>query len=408
MRVAQVPTRRFGRTELAMPVFSCGGMRYQHRWQDQPLDAIPRDNQENLERTVRRAFELGIRHVETARGYGSSERQLGQVLPQLPREELIVQTKVSPKADAREFVREFEDSLARLRLDHVDLFSLHGVNDAKVLDWALRPGGCFEAAQRLRDQGKCRFVGFSTHADLETILAAIAYGEARVGASFDYVNLHWYFIFQHNWPAISAAAARDMGVFIISPSDKGGRLYDAPAKLVDLCRPLTPMQFNDLFCLAHPAVHTLSIGAARPSDFSEHLPVCDLLGDAEEHLRPVRERLARAMSLAIGEPDPEAIVEGLPRWQDTPNHYNLPVILWLRNLALGWDLHGYAKWRFNMLTDSGHWFPGNRPAKVSEIDKAALGDALAGHPRRAEVVAALEDAVLRLAGEPRARLSQGG
>ena len=35
--------RRFGRTEIEMPVFSCGGMRYQHKWQDVPLDEVPAD-----------------------------------------------------------------------------------------------------------------------------------------------------------------------------------------------------------------------------------------------------------------------------------------------------------------------------------------------------------------------------
>jgi predicted aldo/keto reductase-like oxidoreductase len=52
--------RRFGRTEIRMPVISCGGMRYQYKWQDVDPTAIPRDNQENLEATIHRAFELGI------------------------------------------------------------------------------------------------------------------------------------------------------------------------------------------------------------------------------------------------------------------------------------------------------------------------------------------------------------
>lgn len=65
--------RRFGRTELRMPVFSCGGMRYQHSWNDVKQDEIPADGQANLEATIRRALELGINHIETARGYGSSE-----------------------------------------------------------------------------------------------------------------------------------------------------------------------------------------------------------------------------------------------------------------------------------------------------------------------------------------------
>ena len=55
--------RRFGRTELAMPVISCGGMRYQYKWQDVEASEIPADNQANLEATIHRALELGIIHI---------------------------------------------------------------------------------------------------------------------------------------------------------------------------------------------------------------------------------------------------------------------------------------------------------------------------------------------------------
>ena len=86
-----------------MPVISCGGMRYQFKWQDVDPKEVPRENQENLEACIHRAIELGINHIETARGYGTSEMQLGHVLPQLPRDKIIVQTKVAPKATAKEF-----------------------------------------------------------------------------------------------------------------------------------------------------------------------------------------------------------------------------------------------------------------------------------------------------------------
>src|SRR6516162_6058221 len=118
--------RRFGRTELSMPVISCGGMRYQFKWQDVTPKEIPTDNQANLEACIHRALELGINHIETARGYGSSEMQLGNVLPKLPREKIIVQTKVAPKSDSAEFLRTFDTSMKYLRLDHVDLLALHG------------------------------------------------------------------------------------------------------------------------------------------------------------------------------------------------------------------------------------------------------------------------------------------
>src|SRR3954451_5342821 len=100
--------RRFGRTNLSMPVFSCGGMRYQFKWQDVEPGEVPPDNQANLEATILRAVELGINHIETARGYGSSEMQLGRILPTLPRDKIIVQTKVAPMEDPAAFLKTFD------------------------------------------------------------------------------------------------------------------------------------------------------------------------------------------------------------------------------------------------------------------------------------------------------------
>src|SRR5438093_10548000 len=106
--------RRFGRTEISMPVISCGGMRYQFKWQEVDPKDVPPNNQANLEATIHRAIELGINHIETARGYGSSEMQLGYVLPKFPRHKIIVQTKVSPKATAAEVLKTFKTSMKYL------------------------------------------------------------------------------------------------------------------------------------------------------------------------------------------------------------------------------------------------------------------------------------------------------
>ena len=147
--------RRFGKTELQVPVFSCGGMRYQHKWDDIDPSEVPADGQANLEATIHRALELGINHIETARGYGSSEMQLGLVLPKLPRDGIIVQTKVAPFATQKEFLDTFDKSMSHLQLDHVDLLSLHGVNNAQFLDWSLRKGGCVEASLQAHRRGPC-------------------------------------------------------------------------------------------------------------------------------------------------------------------------------------------------------------------------------------------------------------
>ncbi len=380
-----------------MPMFSCGGMRYQYKWQDLPLSEIPADNQANLESTIRQALDLGITHIETARGYGTSELQLGQILPTLPRDQLIVQTKVSPTADPQEFRRSFEQSLQNLRLDSVDLLGLHGINNPDTLNYSIRPGGCLDVARELQAAGRVKHIGFSTHAPTAIILQTIATGQ------FDYVNLHWYYINQLNWPAIEAATQQDMGVFIISPSNKGGLLYQPSQRLLDLCAPLSPMVFNDLFCLSHTQVHTLSLGAARPEDFAEHLKTLELLDQAEEVLPPIIQRLEQAAMERLGKDWVKTWRLGLPDLEQTPGRMNLPVILWLRNLALAYDMIDYGKMRYNLLDNGGDWFPGSQ---VKPVDPLELNLALANSPHAAKIPQLLQETHQLLGGEAVQRLSQ--
>jgi hypothetical protein len=389
--------RRFGRTELHMPVFSCGGMRYQFKWKDMPAWLIPKDNQRNLEATIRRSIDVGINHIETARGYGTSEMQLGKILPKFPRDQLIVQTKVSPKPDPKEFRRQFEQSLKFLKLDYVDLLGVHGINTPQLLHDSIRPGGCLDVARQLQAQGKVRFIGFSTHGATDLIVKTIETDQ------FDYVNLHWYYINQFNWAAIEAATRHDMGVFIISPSDKGGMLYKPPQRLVELCQPLSPMVFNDLFCLSHPQVHTLSLGASRPSDFDEHLKAVELWEQVDDILPPIVARLEAAAIARLGEDWFKTWHIGLPSHEETPGGVNIPVILWLRNLAIAYDMVEYAKMRYNLLTNAGHWFPG---AKADQIRKINLQACLHQSPHADTIPTLLEDADQRLGGTTVKRLSQ--
>ncbi len=391
--------RRFGRTEIQMPVFSCGGMRYQHQWDDCPPTEIPEENQRNLEATVLRALELGINHIETARGYGTSEMQLGWLLPKLPRDAMTVQTKIAPFATAAEFVETFETSMRYLKLGHVDLLSFHGINNAELLDWTLRPGGCMEAARQLQREGRCRFIGFSTHATNDIIVRAIESDE------FDYVNLHWYFVNDFNWPAVEAAAAHDMGVFIISPTDKGGMLYQPPAKVTELCRPLSPIAFNDLHCLARPQVHTLSVGAARPSDFDEHVAALEHYENAAAISAPIAARLRAEMERTLGADWYAGGLRDLPNYDALPGEINVQEILRLWTFAKSLDLTDWGKMRYNLMGNAGHWFPG---ANAAAFDADQVRSALGAHPFAGRIPRILTDAHALLFETPKKRLSEGG
>jgi predicted aldo/keto reductase-like oxidoreductase len=383
-------------------------MRYQDGWKDKPLDEIDPKTQENLEATVGHGIEVGINHIETARGYGCSERQLGQYFSKLPRDELIVQTKVAPDADPEVFYANCLESLERLQLEYVDLLGIHGINTPEKLEWATRKGGCFEAAQRLRREGKVRHIGFSTHGSVETIKKAIAYTEPTTGERFDYINLHWYYIYQETWPCIQAAKARDMGVFIISPSDKGGQLYKAPPLLHELCAPFHPITFNDLYCLMHPEGHTLSVGAARPSDFEEHLDALPHLnGQTPEILEPILKRLKERYDSLI-EPElrnPWSL--GLPPLAEIPGNINFGRIIQLRNLAKAFDMTGYGKFRYNMLGNAADWVPGQQaaPEKLDPV-RSELEALCARLPAGKRLLSIIEETHEQLVEEKKRRLSE--
>ncbi len=380
-----------------MPVLTCGGMRYQHSWDDVDPGGIPAAAQANLEAAVRRALEVGINHIETARGYGTSEVQLGRILPGLARERIIVQTKVEPTADPAQFLAGFERSLRNLGLDHVDLLALHGINNPELLEWSLRDGGCLEAAEALRRQGRARHLGFSTHAPPELILRAVESGR------FDYVNLHWYWVNPFTWPAVEAAAARDMGVLVISPNDKGGKLYEPPPKLVELCAPLHPMQFNLLYCLGRPEVHTLSIGAARPGDYDCHLAALDRYPEAAAAGAPVAARLEAEMVRVLGADWCANWWRGIPDERELPGRINVHEILRLWNLATALDMVEFARMRYNLLGNADHWAPGRNAA---EFDAAALRAALCANPFADRIPGILREAHGLLFTAPARRLSE--
>jgi predicted aldo/keto reductase-like oxidoreductase len=176
-------TRALGKTGIILPIVNMGVM-----------------NADNPE-LVRRAYELGIRHFDTAAGYarGRNEEMVGRILGELKaRDKAVIATKVAIPPDRRvslppselkaAFIKVFEGSLRRLKTDYVDMLYIHDVSQVKDLT---RPG-FVDALSELKAQKKVRFVGFSTHENMgpcldeavrggfyEVVLAAFNYALAE-------------------------------------------------------------------------------------------------------------------------------------------------------------------------------------------------------------------------------------
>ncbi len=395
-----MPFRRFGRTGIEMPVLSLGGMRFQQSWKDLTSDEVTLQSQQQLERTLLKAKDCGLMHVETARHYGSSELQLGKAFKILPDQNRVLQTKVPPREDAHHFEAELELSFEKLGCKKLNLLAIHGLNLPEHLDQTLRPGGCLEVVRRWQDKGLIGNVGFSTHGSTELIVRAINTDE------FDYVNLHWYFIRQDNEPALDAAEKLDLGVFIISPTDKGGHLHTPSLKLLELCSPLHPIVFNDLFCLRDPRVHTISVGAARPEDLDLHLQAIRLLDSADIYVPDIQKKLYDEALIALGENWLTTWHIGLPTWNETPGEINIPILLWLHNLVEAWGMEGFAQARYSLLGSANHWFPGeNADCLDREISEEVLQKALVNSPWCTEIPSLLRKLKNRIGGKVQKRLS---
>lgn len=137
------------------------------------------------EECVRAAFDAGINFLDTANVYsgGAAESFLGEVLRGVPRQAYVLATKVyfpMPSGEhglsAAQIRKQLDDSLRRLRVDHVDLYQCHRYDPETPLEETMR------ALSAAVEQGKARFVGFSEWSP-DQIRAALALPGARFVSS---------------------------------------------------------------------------------------------------------------------------------------------------------------------------------------------------------------------------------
>jgi aryl-alcohol dehydrogenase-like predicted oxidoreductase len=157
-----LPTVPYGSTGLQVTRIGLGGF---------PLGAVNRargwdpytaQGRAQAIRVVHAALDAGINVVDTAPGYGNghSESIIGEALAGR-RSAVVLATKVRYTGSGADVTASVEESLRRLRTDAVDIIQFHGGMYTQAEVERIVDGGLLEALERLREQGKVRFVGFT-------------------------------------------------------------------------------------------------------------------------------------------------------------------------------------------------------------------------------------------------------
>ena len=379
--------RLFGKTHRQVSVLSLGTMRF----------ASAADAQ----RVIEAALKCGINHIETAPAYGESERYIVLALaaiftidgaersqdPSTERSQLTITSKLTPTIAKDDIESAIRASLSQLGLAYLDCLAIHGINTAAHL--AFVESEMLDALNRAKEQGLIRHVGFSTHGPLAVIESAIATG------AFSFVNLHYNFFFQRNAPAIAHAHQQNMGIFIISPADKGGLLYTPPDKLKALCAPFDPLSLSFRWLLSDPRITTLSIGPATPDEIDWPLQAVNTSGPLSNEEQQAIDRLEKVQIDTLGSDRCSQCYECLP----CPEAINIPEVLRLRNLSTAYDMQAYGQYRYGMLENAGHWFPGRKGIRCTDC-----GDCLPRCPEELNIPSLLRDTHKQLNGKARRRL----
>jgi aryl-alcohol dehydrogenase-like predicted oxidoreductase len=278
---------------------------------------IVRGNPAEQERTIARAIAAGVNYFDTAVQYGDgeSERNLGRVLQRLKPANAVVGTKVRlPPSEfgnvADTVTRSLEGSLARLGLERVDIFHLHNPITEAGGGSALSVGQVLDdvvpAFERLRQQGKVRFLGMTAVGDtaaLQQVIDAGVFDSAQIvynmlnpsaaeGLPQNYPAQDYGRLFDHTGAAgVGAVGIRVLAGGALSgsaerhpiagpaPEPIGSAMsYEAD---IDRARRLMPLveegfassltEAATRFALSHPAMGTILVGMATPQQFDDAL-----------------------------------------------------------------------------------------------------------------------------------------
>jgi predicted aldo/keto reductase-like oxidoreductase len=193
--------RTLGKTGLKLPVISMGVM-----------------NAKSPE-LVAAALDAGVVHLDTAWIYqnGQNERMVGKVVKDRSRDSFVIATKIYERRDrstglfpagatGKQFLDKFEASLRRLQMDYVDILYIHNISIVETLTFE----PFLNVMLRLKEEGRVRFLGVSTHQNEPAVIRA-----ATDCGYYDVILTSYTFRQKHHREvaaAIDYAAKKGMGI----------------------------------------------------------------------------------------------------------------------------------------------------------------------------------------------------
>jgi aryl-alcohol dehydrogenase-like predicted oxidoreductase len=157
-----IPKRKFGRHDDMLTVLGVGGH-----------TLYMAGSQKEATEIAHRALDLGVNFFENAWDYhgGEAEKYMGVAL-EGRRDDIFLATKYCnfhgrpEDATVAQAMKQLEDSLRRLKTDHLDLWMLHHVSGDDAED-AYKTDGAIEAMELAKKQGKIRYSGFTGHTTVQ-------------------------------------------------------------------------------------------------------------------------------------------------------------------------------------------------------------------------------------------------
>lgn len=263
-RGSDLPQRVLGRTGRPVSIFGLGG------------EGVLRTHGRGPEAAavIHAALDAGVTYCDTAPAYSSSQDYYGAALGE--RRNAVFLASKTHERSRDDSLRLLENSLKRLRTDHLDLWQLHDLRTPMDLDRIFARGGAIEALREAREQGLVRHLGLTGHHDPDVLLEAMRrFAFDTLLVALNVADVHRLSFIQSVLPE----AARQ-GLGVIGMKVLGAGTLVGPGRLrVD--------QAMD-YVLSLPGVSTVIIGCASPEEVRQN-------AEAARAFEPMPEAEAREL-----------------------------------------------------------------------------------------------------------------